>query len=137
MQKFLRKFIGDKAFYKSVRVILIPLVIQQGITSAVNLLDNLMVGSLGEESLSAVSVVNQILMVFNLTIFGGLSGVSIFGAQFAGKGDTDGMRQSFRAKLYFGVTVVILGVTLSDVTALLAELFDPARRTLSVIYPDS
>ena len=71
-----------------------------------------MVGSLGEESLSAVGVVNQILMVFNLTIFGGLSGVSIFGAQFAGKGDTDGMRQSFRAKMYFGVAVVILGIAL-------------------------
>ena len=84
MNKLMRRFIGDKAFYRAVLIILLPLVIQQGITSAVNLLDNLMVGSLGEESLSAVSVVNQILMVFNLTIFGGLSGVSIFGAQFAG-----------------------------------------------------
>lgn len=112
MQKFLRKFIGDKAFYKSVLIILLPLVVQQGITSAVNLLDNLMVGSLGEESLSAVSVVNQILMVFNLTIFGGLSGVSIFGAQFAGKGDVDGMRQSFRAKLYFVAAVVAVGIAL-------------------------
>ncbi len=112
MQKFLRRFIGTRAFYRSVLVILIPLVIQQGITSAVNLLDNLMVGSLGEESLSAVSVVNQILMVFNLAIFGGLSGVSIFGAQFAGKGDVDGMRQAFRAKLYFGIAVCVIGITL-------------------------
>ena len=112
MNKFLRKFIGDKAFYRAVLIILLPLVVQQGITSAVNLLDNLMVGSLGEESLTAVSVVNQILMVFNLTIFGGLSGVSIFGAQFAGKGDVDGMRQSFRAKLYFGVAVAVIGIAL-------------------------
>ncbi len=108
--KFKSKFIGDKAFYRTVLIILLPLVVQQGISSFVNLLDNLMVGSLGEESLSAVGVVNQILMVFNLTIFGGLSGVSIFGAQFAGKGDTDGMRQSFRAKLYFGAAVVAIGV---------------------------
>ena len=112
MNKFFRRFIGDKAFYRAVLIILLPLVVQQGVTSAVNLLDNLMVGSLGEESLSAVSVVNQILMVFNLTIFGGLSGVSIFGAQFAGKGDVDGMRQSFRAKLYFGVAVVVIGIAL-------------------------
>jgi len=112
MTKFMRKFIGDKAFYRSVLIILLPLVVQQGITSAVNLLDNLMVGSLGEEALSAVSVVNQILMVFNLTIFGGLSGVSIFGAQFAGKGDVDGMRQSFRTKLYFGVAVAVIGIAL-------------------------
>lgn len=111
-QSLKRKFIGDKAFYRSVLIILLPLVVQQGITSAVNLLDNLMVGSLGEESLSAVSVVNQILMVFNLTIFGGLSGVSIFGAQFAGKGDAEGMRQSFRAKIYFGAAVLVIGIAL-------------------------
>lgn len=112
LQKLKRKFIGDRAFYRSVLIILLPLVVQQGITSAVNLLDNLMVGTLGEESLSAVSVVNQILNVFNLTIFGGLSGVSIFGAQFAGKNDVDGMRQSFRTKLYFGVAVVVIGISL-------------------------
>ncbi len=112
LQKLKRKFIGDRAFYRSVLIILLPLVVQQGITSAVNLLDNLMVGNLGEESLSAVSVVNQILNVFNLTIFGGLSGVSIFGAQFAGKNDVDGMRQSFRTKIYFGVAVVVIGIAL-------------------------
>lgn len=112
LQNLKRKFIGDRAFYRSVLIILLPLVVQQGITSAVNLLDNLMVGNLGEESLSAVSVVNQILNVFNLTIFGGLSGVSIFGAQFAGKNDVDGMRQSFRTKLYFGVAVVVIGIAL-------------------------
>ena len=105
-----KKYIGDKAFYRTVLVILLPLVVQQGITSFVNLLDTLMVGSLGEETLSAVGVVNQILMVFNLTIFGGLSGVSIFGSQFAGKNDVDGMRQSFRTKLYFGVAVCVIGI---------------------------
>ena len=138
MPKFMRKFIGDKPFYRTVLIILLPLVVQQGITSFVNLLDNLMVGSLGEESLSAVGVVNQILMVFNLTIFGGLSGVSIFGAQFAGKGDTDGMRQSFRAKLYFGVAVVILGVALmwgfdeSFIGIFLAGEVDAARAAFAL-----
>lgn len=110
-KKFRKTFIGDKAFYRTLMVILLPLVVQQGFTSFVNMLDTLMVGSLGEESLSAVGVVNQILMVFNLTLFGGLSGISIFGSQFAGKGDVDGMRQSFRAKLYFGAIVFALGLT--------------------------
>ena len=138
MRNFFRKFIGDKAFYRSVLIILLPLVVQQGITSAVNLLDNLMVGSLGEESLSAVSVVNQILMVFNLTIFGGLSGVSIFGAQFAGKGDLDGMRQSFRAKMYFGIIAVVIGIALLwgfDATFIgifLEGEADAARRALAL-----
>ena len=99
----MRKFIGDKAFYKSVLTLLIPIIVQQFITSFVSLLDNVMVGSLGTEAISAASIANQVMLVFNLAIFGGMSGASIFGAQFFGKGDMDGMRYTFRFKLYFGV----------------------------------
>lgn len=99
------RFIGDKAFYKSVLTLLIPIIIQQFITSFVSLLDNVMVGSLGTEAISAASIANQVMMVFNLAVFGGMSGVSIFGAQFFGKGDMDGMRHTFRFKLFFGALV--------------------------------
>lgn len=97
------RLIGDRAFYKSVLVLLIPIVIQQFISSFVSLLDNVMVGSLGREAISAASIANQVMMVFNLAIFGGLSGASIFGAQFFGKGDMDGMRHTFRFKMYFAL----------------------------------
>ena len=97
------RYIGDKAFYKSVLILLIPIIIQQFITSFVSLLDNVMVGSLGTEAISAASIANQVMMVFNLAIFGGMSGASIFGAQFFGKGDMEGMRHTFRFKMYFGV----------------------------------
>ena len=101
----MRRFIGDKAFYKSVLTLLIPIIIQQFITSFVSLLDNIMVGSLGTEAISAASIANQVMMVFALAVFGGMSGASIFGAQFYGKGDMDGMRHTFRVKMYFGVLV--------------------------------
>lgn len=106
------KWIGDKKFYRIVLALAIPLVIQQGITSLVSLLDNIMVGGLGTESISAVAIVNQILMIYNLTIFGGLSGASIFGAQFFGRGDMNGMRHTFRFKMYFAVaaTLVAMGI---------------------------
>ncbi|MBE5803914.1 MAG: MATE family efflux transporter [Clostridiales bacterium] len=107
----MKRYIGDKNFYKAVLVLAIPLVIQQAITSFVNLLDNVMVGGLGTESISAVAVVNQIFMVFNLSLFGGLSGASIFGAQFFGKGDMEGMRDTFRFKMIFGVVLTIVGTT--------------------------
>ena len=77
----------------------------------VSLLDNIMVGGLGTESISAVAIVNQILMIFNLTIFGGLSGASIFGAQFFGKGDMDGMRYTFRFKMYFSLAATVIGIS--------------------------
>lgn len=99
----MRKLIGNKTFYRSVLTLLIPIIIQQFISSFVSLLDNVMVGSLGKESISAASIANQVMMVFNLAIFGGLSGVSIFGAQFYGKGDMTGMRYTFRVKIIFGL----------------------------------
>ena len=99
------RFIGTKAFYKDVLTLLIPIIIQQFISSFVSLLDNVMVGSLGTEAISSASIANQVMMVFSLAVFGGLSGASIYGAQFFGKGDMDGMRHTFRFKMYFGVLV--------------------------------
>ena len=92
-------------------MLLIPMIVQQFISSFVSLLDNVMVGSLGKESISAASIANQVMMVFNLAIFGGLSGVSIYGAQFFGKGDMDGMRNTFRIKIVFGALCAAAAVT--------------------------
>ena len=93
-------------------VLVIPMVIQQGITSFVSLLDNLMVGSLGTEQMSGVAIVNQLFFVFTLALFGGISGVSIFGAQFFGMRDYKGMRHAMRLKLYFGAVVLAVSVLL-------------------------
>ena len=70
---FRKKFIGTRAFYASVLALLVPMIVQQGITQFVNLLDNVMVGRLGTAPMSGVAIVNQIVFIFNLTIFGGLS----------------------------------------------------------------
>lgn len=102
------KYFGDKAFYKMVLVVAIPLLIQQLITSFVNMLDNIMVGQTGTLAMSGVSVSNQIITVFNLAIFGSVSAASIFGAQFAGKKDTDGVRHCLRFKLVVEVVIAIL-----------------------------
>ncbi|MBO5037033.1 MAG: MATE family efflux transporter [Clostridia bacterium] len=109
--KILKKFIGDKAFYQKVIKLIIPIIIQQGITNVVNLLDNIMVGSLGTEPMSGVAIVNQIIFVFNLTIFGGISGVSIFGAQFFGIGDNLGVKHTFRFKFIFCVVSTAIALS--------------------------
>ena len=108
--RVLKKFIGSRAFYASVVALILPMMVQQGITQFVNLLDNVMVGRLGTQPMSGVAIVNQIVFIFNLTIFGGLSGASIFGAQFFGKGDMEGVRSTFRFRLLFGAVVVVLGM---------------------------
>lgn len=83
----MRKFIGDKAFYKMVLMVAVPIMIQNGLTNFVSLLDNIMVGQIGTEQMSGVAIVNQLIVVFNLCIFGGMSGVGIFTAQYYGSGD--------------------------------------------------
>ena len=108
--KFFKKFIGDKAFYKMLIILVLPLIIQQGVTQSVSLLDNVMVGRLGTEALNSVAIVNQLIFVFNLAIFGGVSGASIFGAQFAGVGDHDGLRHTFRFKMYFGLAATVIAI---------------------------
>lgn len=108
--KFRRNFIGDRAFYWQLLLLVIPIIVQQGITSFVSLLDNVMVGRLGTEAISAVAIVNQLLFVFNLAIFGGLSGASIFGAQFYGRGDNDGVRYAFRFKILFSAVMTVLAI---------------------------
>ena len=102
--------IGDRAFYKRVIAILIPIVIQNTFTNAVSLVDNVMVGRIGEIEMSAVAIVNQLLFVFNLCIFGGLSGIGIFTAQFAGAKDAAGVRRTIRAKNYLSIAMLILGL---------------------------
>ena len=100
---FKQKYIGDRAFYKMLFALVLPLIIQQGLTNSASLADNLMVGALGTTPMSSVAIANQLVFVFNMTIFGGISGASIFGAQFYGKGDHKGVRYALRFKLIFSV----------------------------------
>lgn len=100
------KYIGSWSFYKKTLMIAIPVMIQNLITNFVALLDNIMVGQVGTEQMSGVAIVNQLLFVFNLAIFGAVSGVGIFTAQYFGKGDNEGVRYTFRFKI--GVVLLIL-----------------------------
>jgi len=98
--------IGDRAFYVMVLSILIPIVIQNAITNFVNLLDNVMVGQVGTEQMSGVSIVNQLMFVFNLCVFGGISGAGIFSAQYYGANNQEGVRHCFRYKLYLCAVLI-------------------------------
>ena len=106
----LKKYIGDKRFYKTVLAIAVPMMIQNGFTNLVNLLDNVMVGRLGTEAMSGVSIVNQFLFIFNLMIFGAISAAGIFTAQYHGLGDDEGVRYTFRFKWIINLTAALLGV---------------------------
>lgn len=106
----LKKYFGDKAFYRKIFVLTIPIMIQNGITNFVGMLDNVMIGQVGTEQMTGVAVANQLIFVFNLCVFGAVSGAGIFGAQFYGSGDHKGLRDTFRFKLIFCVAVTLLSM---------------------------
>lgn len=105
----MKKYIGDKAFYKMVLAVVIPIIIQNGITNFVGMLDNIMVGQVGTEQMSGVAITNQLLFVFNICIFGAVSGAGIFTAQFFGCDNQKGIRDTFRFKMISCILLSGLG----------------------------
>ena len=107
-----RLLIGDRAFYAMVLSIVLPMIVQNAITNFVNLLDNIMVGQVGTEQMSGVSIANQLLFVFNLCMFGGLAGAGIFSAQFYGADNQEGVRHCFRYKLFVCAALIALALAI-------------------------
>ncbi|MBQ3194696.1 MAG: MATE family efflux transporter [Oscillospiraceae bacterium] len=106
------RYIGDRSFYRRVFAVALPIIIQNGITNFVSLLDNIMVGRIGTVPMSGVSIVNGLLFVFNLCVFGASSGAGIFTAQFHGSQDSQGVRHTFRFKFFICIVISLLGIAL-------------------------
>lgn len=132
--------IGDKFFYRRVLLIVLPIIVQNTITNVVSLLDNVMVGRVGTLQMSSVAIVNQLLFVFNLCVFGGLSGVGIFATQYAGAKDDEGVRQCFRIKIVICgalllIAMLIFGIFPEKLMSLyLAEDTSVADATATIGY---
>ena len=108
----LQRYIGDRAFYRRCLTVAVPIIIQNGITNFVSLLDNIMVGQVGTIPMSGVSIVNGLIFVFNLCVFGASSGAGIFTAQFHGSKDAEGVRHTFRFKFLICIAISLLGIAL-------------------------
>lgn len=106
----MRKLIGSWSFYKKTLIIAVPIMVQNLITNFVALIDNIMVGQVGTEQMTGVAIVNQLMFVFNLAVFGALSGSGIFSAQFFGKGDREGVKHTVRFKLITVSFMCLVGI---------------------------
>ncbi|MBR4515610.1 MAG: MATE family efflux transporter [Lachnospiraceae bacterium] len=114
LDTFKNKFIGNRAFYSKVMKVGVPIMIQNGITNFVSLLDNIMVGQCGTEAMSGVAIVNQLMFVYFLCMFGTSAGGGIFTAQYYGIKDDEGIRYTVRYKFWLmsllSVAVVVVAV---------------------------
>lgn len=111
-ESFFTRVFGDRAFYKIVVSIVVPIIIQETISNVVNLLDNIMVGQIGTEEMSGTAISNQLLFVFMLCIYGGISAADIYGAQFYGAKDYKGLRDTMRYKLIISAIITIVALTI-------------------------
>lgn len=113
----------------------LPIIIQNAITTFVGLLDNIMVGRTGTDPMTGVSIANQLIFVFNILIFGAISGAGIFTSQYHGNRDSDGVRCTMRFKMIICTIIAALGIVVfglfrSELISLYisenAEIGDPA-----------
>ena len=107
-----KKYIGSREFYGYVIKLVLPMILQNVITNLVSMLDNIMIGRVGTLQMDGVSIANQFIFIFNLSIFGALSGPGIFGAQFYGKGDHEGQKYTFRFRLIVSVLLLAVGIAI-------------------------
>lgn len=119
-------FWRDREFFRAMLALAIPVAFQQLITASLNMIDVLMVGQLGETSVAALGLANQIFFLLILFLFGVTSGMAIFTAQYWGKGDVENIRR------VLGLCLAI-AIAVSAVFTLVATLL-PA--TLMSIYTE-
>lgn len=109
-KNLLKKYVGDKAFYKMIFIVALPMILQNVVSNFVNLLDNVMVGQLGQDQVCGVAFVNQVHGVYSMSMTGIITGVSIFTSQFHGRRDREGIAQTFRIKLIATAVLTLAGM---------------------------
>ena len=110
LERFKSKYIGDREFYKRYILLAVPMILQSAITNFVSLLDNIMVGQLGTEQMTGVAIINQLVFVFFLAVFGAVAGPGIYGAQFFGKRDHKGHMHTFRMRLWLILAITAIAI---------------------------
>lgn len=103
LHRLKKRWFADLSFYQQVLLIAVPIMLQSAVTNFVNLLDNIMIGRLGTLEMSGVSIANQLLFIYNISIFGCVNAAGIFSAQYCGKKDHDGVRNCLRLKIITGI----------------------------------
>jgi len=128
---------GDSRFFKLWLSLALPIMLQQGLSSVLYLLDNIMVGQLGETAIASVGVANQLTFLMQVFGFGINSGAGIFAAQYWGKNDRDGIHRvegialtlSVALGALFAIAAICFGRQFSDIYS-----NDPAVIELSAKY---
>lgn len=112
-------FLKDRAFLREMLTIAVPISFQQLVNASLNMIDVIMVGQLGEASIAALGLSNQVFFVFILLLFGTTSGMAIFTAQYWGKQEVEPIRKVLGMSL---LTTSIIAVIFTLTATLIPEV---------------
>ena len=105
----------NKIFYKTLLTLCIPIIIQNLLSTLINMVDTIMVGGLGEVSVAAIGIANQYFFLYNMALSGIIGGASLFIAQFFGKNDKKNIRKITALSV---ISALILGIGFSLIAIL-------------------
>lgn len=129
----IRSVFEDKKFLRKTIAIGIPIAIQALLNTTLNLVDNMMIGSLGESSIAAVGLANKVFFVFTLLLFGVVSGSSILTAQYFGKRDIKNIRRVLGMSLIIGLSGALLFMIAGlFIPKAVMRIFTPSEGTISI-----
>ena len=120
----MKKILKDKVFITTMLTLALPITFQNFITSSLNLVDNLMVGRLGEEAIAAVGLANQYFFIFMLCLSGINAGASVFMSQYWGKKDILSIKKVLGLDITIGfiASLVFLGAAFIFATPIMSLL---------------
>ncbi len=113
---FLKSMFTDRTFWRSTLLLALPIALQNLLSSSLSIIDNVMIGQLGDIAVGAVGEAAQVAFLINIFLFGVTAGGAVFAAQYWGRGDTAGIRRTYGL-------VMLCCITLSTVAAILVSSF--------------
>ena len=129
--RYLKKTFSDKDFLRQSASIAVPVMLQLVLSTVTNMVDTMMIGSLGTATISAVGLANKFFFVFSLLVFGVHSGTGLLMAQFFGNSDSFHIRKTFGLGMIINLTAafLFLGVALANPAFVLHLFTDSAEST--------
>lgn len=129
----LKNIAEDKKFIRKAVAITVPIALQALLNTSLNLVDTVMIGSLGQSSIAAVGLANKVFFVFTLLLFGIVSGSSILTAQYFGKKDIKNIRRVLGMSLSIGLIGSVIFVIPSLVCPeIVMSIFTPNENTIKI-----
>lgn len=130
---YLKNIFEDKKFLKKTIAIGIPIAVQALLNTTLNLVDTMMIGTLGESTIAAVGLANKVFFVFTLLLFGIVSGSSILTAQYWGKRDVKNIRRVLGISLIIGLAGAFIFMLAGlFIPKTVMSIFTPSEGTISI-----